>query len=61
MRVFSLLRENKESRSSPVDGGRREVLQAMPEVRGVYLATPVEREREHLWIGGLCSNSRGRG
>ena len=34
MRVFSLLRENKESRSSPVDGGRRDgVLQAMLEVR----------------------------
>ena len=32
--MFSLLRENKENCSSPVDGGRREMQQAMPEVRG---------------------------
>ena len=51
--MFSLLRENKESCSSPVDGGRRDgVLQVMLEVRrgqrGVCLAECRQRERENI-------------
>ena len=53
--MFSLLRENKESCSSPVDGGRRDgVLQALLEVRrgqdgAPGWGRPAERKRANIW------------